>query len=240
MQRRRSFRFVFLLFSLAIFCAAAVIASPAQILTTLHSFDRTDGANPFAGLFQASDGNFYGTTYNGGATNEGTVFKITPSGTLVWVYSFCSQPNCTDGALPVGGLIQYSDGNLYGTAGYGGANNRGTVFKITPSGTLTTLYSFCTLDIVRRRRLPLAELVLGSDGNFYGTTCTGGTNSTGQGSSQITPSGSLNDVYSWCPTKRCPDGARPSGGPDPSAVRREVLWDTPRRRSRIAIQGSAR
>ena len=117
MQHVRSFQSVFLLFSLAIFCAAAVIASPAQTLTTLHSFDSTDGANPFAGLFQASDGNFYGTTYNGGANNEGTVFKITPSGTLVWVYSFCSQPNCTDGALPVGGLIQYSDGNLYGTAG---------------------------------------------------------------------------------------------------------------------------
>src|ERR1017187_7800866 len=93
-----------------VFCAAAVITSPAQTLTTLHSFDSTDGAYPFAGLFQASDGNFYGTTYNGGTNNEGTVFKITPSGTLVWVYSFCSQPNCTDGALPVGGLIQYSEG----------------------------------------------------------------------------------------------------------------------------------
>src|SRR5271166_3728174 len=156
MQHVRSFQSVFLLFSLAIFCAAAVIASPAQTLTTLHSFDSTDGAYPFAGLFQASDGNFYGTTYNGGANNEGTVFKITPSGTLVWVYSFCSKTNCPDGALPVGGLIQYSDGNLYGTAGYGGANNRGTVFKITPSGTLTTLYSFCNLGSCADGALPYA------------------------------------------------------------------------------------
>ncbi len=210
MQRRRSFRFVFLLFSLAIFCAAAVIASPAQILTTLHSFDRTDGANPFAGLFQASDGNFYGTTYNGGATNEGTVFKITPSGTLVWVYSFCSQPNCTDGALPVGGLIQYSDGNLYGTAGYGGANNRGTVFKITPSGTLTTLYSFCNLGSCADGALPYAGLLLATDGNFYGTTLFGGKNSYGE-IFVITPGGSLTTLYSFCPKSGCLDGARPSG-----------------------------
>jgi len=194
-----------------VFCAAAVIASPAQILTTLHSFDNTDGAYPFAGLFQASDGNFYGTTYNGGANNEGTVFKITPSGTLVWVYSFCSQLNCTDGALPVGGLIQYSDGNLYGTAGYGGANNRGTVFKITLSGTLTTLYSFCNLGACADGSQPYAGLLLGKDGNFYGTTLFGGKNSYGE-IFVITHSGSLTTLYSFCPDKNpCPDGARPSG-----------------------------
>ena len=194
-----------------VFCAAAVIASPAQTLTTLHSFKSTDGAYPFAGLFQASDGNFYGTTYSGGANNEGTVFKITPSGTLVWVYSFCSQPNCPDGALPVGGLIQYTDGNLYGTAGYGGANNRGTVFKITLSGTLTTLYNFCNLEACADGSQPYAGLLLGTDGNFYGTTLFGGKNSYGE-IFVITPSGSLTTLYSFCPDKNpCPDGARPSG-----------------------------
>ena len=193
-----------------VFCAAAVIASPAQTLTTLHSFKSTDGANPFAGLFQASDGNFYGTTYSGGANNEGTVFKITPSGTLVWVYSFCSQPNCTDGALPVGGLIQYSDGNLYGTAGYGGANNRGTVFKITPSGTLTTLYNFCNLEACADGSQPYAGLLLGNDGNFYGTTLFGGKNSYGE-IFVITHSGLLTTLYSFCPKSGCLDGARPSG-----------------------------
>src|SRR5580658_3537577 len=148
-----------------VFCVAMAIVSLAQTLTTLHSFDNTDGAYPFAGLLQASDGNFYGTTYNGGANNEGAVFKITPSGTLVWAYSFCSQQNCTDGALPVGGLIQATDGNLYGTAGYGGANNRGTVFKITLSGTLTTLYSFCNLESCADGSQPYAGLLQGTDGN---------------------------------------------------------------------------
>ncbi|MGO9517968.1 MAG: choice-of-anchor tandem repeat GloVer-containing protein, partial [Candidatus Korobacteraceae bacterium] len=211
MPRRRSLHFVVLLFSLAMFCAAMAIPTPAQTLTTLHSFDSTDGAYPFAGLFQASDGNFYGTTYNGGANNEGTVFKITPSGTLVWVYSFCSKTNCPDGALPVGGLIQYTDGSLYGTAGYGGANNRGTVFKITLSGTLTTLYSFCNLEACADGSQPYAGLILGSDGNFYGTTLFGGKYTYGE-IFEITPSGSPTTLYSFCPDKNpCPDGARPSG-----------------------------
>ncbi len=192
-----------------VFCVATAIVSLAQILTTLHSFDNTDGAYPFAGLVQATDGNFYGTTYNGGANNEGAVFKITPSGTLVWVYSFCSQQNCTDGALPVGGLIQATDGNLYGTAGYGGANNRGTVFKITLSGTLTTLYSFCNLESCADGSQPYAALLQATDGNFYGTTEFGGSHSYGE-IFVITPSGTLTTLYSFCPQSGCPDGARPS------------------------------
>jgi uncharacterized repeat protein (TIGR03803 family) len=127
-----------------LFCAAAVIASPAQSVsfTTLASFDGTDGANPYAGLVQATDGNFYGTTHWGGNSGCpyggcGTVFKMTPAGALTTLYSFCSQPNCTDGGNPVASLVQASDGNFYGTTLYGGANNNGTFFKITPSGTLT-------------------------------------------------------------------------------------------------------
>ena len=94
---------------------------------------------------QGSDGNFYGTTFDGGANCNagcGTVFKITPSGTLTTLHSFDSA----DG-LPCAGLIQATDGNFYGTTAAGGANDNGTVFKITPGGTLTTLYSF-----ERRRR----------------------------------------------------------------------------------------
>ena len=75
-----------------VICAATAIASPAQILTTLHSFSGADGAVPIAGLVQASDGNFYGTTAFGGTNSSGgTVFKITPSGTLTTLYSFCAQ-----------------------------------------------------------------------------------------------------------------------------------------------------
>jgi len=134
---------------LFVFCTATAIASPAQVLTTLHTFQGSpgDGANPGAVLVHASDGNFYGTTPGGGAykngnclSNDGcgTVFKITPAGTLTVLYSFCSQPNCSDGADPQPGLVQGSDGNFYGTTEVGGTGTEcfygscGTVFKITP------------------------------------------------------------------------------------------------------------
>jgi uncharacterized repeat protein (TIGR03803 family) len=101
-------------------------------------------------LLQATNGDLYGTTSGGGANgNHGTVFKITPSGRLTTLYSFCSLTDCTDGEYPYAGLIQAIDGALYGTTGRGGANGSpmsgGTVFKITLSGTLATLHNFCTL-----------------------------------------------------------------------------------------------
>jgi uncharacterized repeat protein (TIGR03803 family) len=77
---------------------------------------------------QANDGNFYGTTFADGADYGGTVFKVTPAGTLTALYSFCSQPDCTDGDEPYAGLVQASDGNFYGTTYGGGANSGGTVF----------------------------------------------------------------------------------------------------------------
>ena len=160
--------------------------TPSGTLTTLHNFDNTDGYEPFyGGLVQASDGNFYGTTTQGGAYSSpycsgcGTVFRITPSGTLTTLYSFCSQPNCVDGAFPQAGLVQGSDGNFYGTTFGGGANGNcaggcGTVFKITPIGALTTLYSFCSQPNCADGDEPLTTLVQGTDGNFYGETQLGG------------------------------------------------------------------
>ena len=101
-----------------------------------HSFcsqtNCADGGDPFAPLFQASDGNFYGTTFNGGAEGYGTVYDITASGTLTTLHSF----RYTDGAGPVAGLIQAKNGNFYGTTLYGGANGAGTVFEITAAGKL--------------------------------------------------------------------------------------------------------
>src|SRR6266567_2955163 len=132
-------------YSVFLLCATTAITLQAQTFTTLHSFDLTDGGNTYAGLVQATDGNLYGTTVGGGAKGDGTVFKITPSGTLMTLYSFCSKSGCTDGAYPFAGLVQATDGNFYGTTFKGGAHpSSGTVFKITPSGTLTTLYSFCS------------------------------------------------------------------------------------------------
>jgi uncharacterized repeat protein (TIGR03803 family) len=143
-------------------CAAGSKGS-AQTFTTLLSFDGTDGANSTAGLIKATDGNFYGTTSEGGANSDGSIFRITPSGALTTLYSFCSKSACADGANPLGGLIQATDGNLYGTT------ESGTVFKITLSGTLTTIGG-------TDGQYPLAGLVQGKDGNFYGTTSHGGAN----------------------------------------------------------------
>jgi len=147
-------------------CTAAAIAAPAQTFTTLFTFDGTDGSVPNGGLIRATDGDFYGTTSSGGAGGSGTVFKITPEGTLTTLYSFCSQTNCIDGKNPELGLIQATDGNFYGTTFSGGANGAGTVFKITLGGTLTTLHSFNSTDGAN----PLAGLVQATDGDLYGTT----------------------------------------------------------------------
>jgi|ERR1035438_3397660 uncharacterized repeat protein (TIGR03803 family) len=144
----------------------------AQTFTTLLSFDGTDGANSTAGLIRATDGNFYGTTSEGGANSAGTVFRISPSGVLTTIHSFCSLSGCSDGANPFGALIQATDGNLYGTTNGFAFHNTGTVFKITLSGALTTLTTFGNTG----GQFPLAGLIQGKDGDLYGTTSRGGAN----------------------------------------------------------------
>jgi uncharacterized repeat protein (TIGR03803 family) len=152
----------------------------------LHVFALTgsDGQHPYAGLVQGSDGNFYGTTYQGGASGLGTVFKLTPDGAETILYSFAG--GSSDGANPYAGVIQGSDGNLYGTTYDGGANGLGTVFKLTPSGTETVLYSFAGGN--NDGANPEAGLTLASDGNFYGATYLGGTANLGT-VFKITPQG---------------------------------------------------
>jgi uncharacterized repeat protein (TIGR03803 family) len=180
-----------------------------------------DGATPYGGLVQATDGNFYGTTYQGGALGNcgglygcGTVFKITPGGTLTTLYSFCSQSNCTDGNFPSAGVVQGSDGSLYGTASGGGANSTycpntcGTIFKITLAGALTTLHSF---DNVTDGYHPSAALVQATDGNFYGTTPSGGING-GGAVFKITAAGAFTTLYNFCLQAGCTDGHSPLAG----------------------------
>jgi uncharacterized repeat protein (TIGR03803 family) len=178
---------------------------------SLHSFCTQnppycpDGAQPNAGLVQALDGNFYGTT----SDNNGTVFRLAPGGGFTILHSF----NYSDGAGPISALFQASDGNFYGTTNLGGAYYYGTVFKLTPAGTLTTLHSFDSTD----GAYPIAGLIQARDGNFYGTTSSGGnSNGTycplGCGTVfQITPSGTLTTLYSFCPQAICTDGFLPLG-----------------------------
>jgi uncharacterized repeat protein (TIGR03803 family) len=189
-------------------------------LTTLYSFCSqggtgcTDGEDPNAALVQGTDGNFYGTTYGGGASGDGTVFKITSGGALTTLYNFCSQGGCADGANPNVGLLEAADLDLYGTTDFGGANGNGTVFKITLTGTLTTLYSFCSQSGCPDGQQPNAALIQGSDGNFYGTTTFGGAHGAmGNGGTvfKITPSGTLTTLYSFCSESGCEDGNNPVG-----------------------------
>lgn len=187
---------IYLLF---VFCAATVIASPAQ-LTTLASFSGTNGANPQASLVRGTDGNFYGTTYEGGTNDFGTVFKITPSGTLTSLHSFLGTPS--DGSTPQARLVQGADGNFYGTTGSGGNSFAGTVFKVTPSGTVTILHNFNGAD----GAFPESELLRASDGNFYGTTSQVGANGVGT-VFKITPGGTLTTLNTFAQ-----GGSSPYGG----------------------------
>jgi uncharacterized repeat protein (TIGR03803 family) len=144
------------------------------VLKTLHSFDTADGACPCSALIQATDGNLYGTTKLGGVNGGGTVFTISPAGTLRTLYSFCAQASCADGKAPIAGLIQATDGNLYGTTELGGAVSSGTIFQITLQGTLKKLYDFCSQNNCTDGGDPFAGLVQATDGNFYGATSGGG------------------------------------------------------------------
>jgi uncharacterized repeat protein (TIGR03803 family) len=160
--------------------------SPEGAITSLYSFTGLgDGALP-AGLLRAADGNFYGVASLGGRAQAritlahqvyggfGTVFKMTPAGTLTTVYAFGAVTNQSgyplDGAVPVASVIQGKDGDFYGTTVEGGAGRSGTLFKLTPEGVLATLHSFSELD----GAVPAARLLQDPNGDFYGTTVFGG------------------------------------------------------------------
>jgi len=200
-------------------CGTVFKIAPSGVLTTLHVFSVKDGngygSSP-SGLVQGADGNFYGTTPDGGVNLSGSVFKITPSGTLSTIYSFCvnDYPYCTDGAVPLAGLIEGTDGNLYGAARAGGLNGGpnsaggGTVFRITPAGAFTTLYEFCSQANCADGSAPETALIEASDESFYGTTIQGGTY--GRGTIfRITPAGALTVLYSFCAQSNCADGMDP-------------------------------
>ncbi|AGY57617.1 choice-of-anchor tandem repeat GloVer-containing protein [Gloeobacter kilaueensis] len=147
-------------------------------LTTLYSFGGADGAYPKGGLAAGSDGNFYGTTVGGGVNALGTVYRISPAGSLTSLYSFAGP----DGIAPLAGLVAGSDGSFYGATYAGGTvnasctNGCGTLFRITPAGSLSTLYAFSGGSDGRN---PATRLVQGGNGSFFGTTPLGGANGVG-------------------------------------------------------------
>ncbi len=111
-------------------CGTIFKITPGGALTTLHDFDGSDGSGPSAGLIQTTDGNSYGTTVEGFNAPGGTVFEITPQGTLTTLHNFCSQNGCADGNQPIGGLVQATNGILYGTTYLGGVDGYGNIFSI--------------------------------------------------------------------------------------------------------------
>ena len=187
--------------------AAIPFGAPAQTLTTLATFDGTNGANPKAPLIQAN-GNFYGTTSAGGANGFGSIFSITPGGTLTTLYSFTGA---ADGATPLAPLVQGIGGNFFGTASAGGTGS-GTVFSITPAGTFTVLYTFTgALD----GGVPLGGLAQDDAGTLYGTTSVGGANSNAGTVFSLASSAqgyTFATLYNFCGAADCADGATPEAG----------------------------
>lgn len=164
------------------------IDSSANI-TALYNFcslaDCADGGIPTAPLLQAADGNFYGTTLDGGANQYGVLFRWNIKGFYSVVHTFCSGgTGCPDGASPVGALVQADNGNIYGVTSAGGnSTNGGTVFYIDPTGGFHTYVDFgCILRGVPciDGETPTAGLIFGSDGNLYGATTVTSTKLGGQ------------------------------------------------------------
>ena len=162
--------------------------TPSGAVTTLHSFNGTDGSNPLGSLAQATNGYLYGVTLTGGTgVNKacnllnspgcGTIFKISTAGAFTSLHEFAGR----DGANPSAGLMLATDGNLYGTTGYGGNNsaNAGTVFVVNPLGGFATLHYFCSQTDCLDGALPQTPLMQGTNGMLYGVTRDGGTQTNG-------------------------------------------------------------
>src|SRR6476469_10299858 len=177
-------------------CLAASSVRADATFTTVFTFP--GGAfKPTTAVVLGSDGNFYGTTGDGGATGGGAVYRVTPDGVVTTLYSFTDG---ADGSLPRAPLVKGPDGNFYGTTVRGktdpNSTYSGTIFKITPAGVLTTLHTFNGLD----GTAPNTELVLGNDGNFYGTVKTGSSSGGGALATygavySISSSGTFNIIY---------------------------------------------
>jgi uncharacterized repeat protein (TIGR03803 family) len=193
--------------------ATAQAVVPGTVASTLYSFGNDDCvAGTFnypqggGALVQATNGKLYGTTYGGGICGYGTVFSITNSGDLITLHRFCTQTGCPDGSFPYFGVVLATDSNLYGITDQGGAHGHGTIFQMTPTGRFITFYSFCAQTQCLDGSDPYGGLVLGSDGNLYGTTRNGGTNGGGT-IFRVTLGGSLTTLYSFTGGS---DGAKPA------------------------------
>lgn len=190
----------------------ALAATSGANLTPLLSFGTATDPSFYrvrGELLLADDGNFYTTASSGGSSGVGAILRLTPTGTVTVVHSLAGAPN--GGSSPYAGLIQASDGALYGTTYLGGSANLGTVYRVTTDGTYTLLHSFSNQS--QGGFLPYAGVVEAGDGNLWGTTLRGGPSDSGT-IFRISLSGSFSAVHSFNKT----DGHAPEGrlaaGPD--------------------------
>jgi uncharacterized repeat protein (TIGR03803 family) len=195
-----------LILACAVLTLSLAVCAQAQTFSYLAEFNGTNGLQPFGAVMQATDGNFYGTTTNGGGHGYGNVYRIAPSGEITSIYDFCLRSVCNDGTTPEWAPVLGGDGNLYGTT-TGIDYGFGTIYKMTLSGKLTTLYTFCSLADCADGSFPNG-LIQASDGNFYGTTFQGGNSNAGT-IFRITPAGQFTSVYSFCSLANCADGNDP-------------------------------
>lgn len=161
--------------------------------------------NSSAPLVQATDGSFYGTTWNGGLSNNGTVFKLAADGTVKTVVSLDSA----HGSAPYAPLIQASDGNFYGTTIQGGINKGGVVFELTPQGVFTVLHNFPDPTVPQDGQTLYAGLLQATDGNFYGVAEGSSTGPNCGALFEITPTGHYSILYNFV----CTNGAYPVSTP---------------------------
>ncbi len=183
----------------------AVQSAQAQTFEVLHSFtDRPDGSEPFSPLVRDKAGSLYGTTYLGGTTGFGTVFKVDKAGTTTVLYSFTGG---ADGGFPLAGLVRDEAGNLYGTTRSGGDFGNGTVFRLKGHKE-TVLHSFT---VEPDGALPAGGLVRDEAGNLYGTTINGGAFASGI-VFKVDKNGAETVLYNFCSQGNCTDGVGPSAG----------------------------
>jgi uncharacterized repeat protein (TIGR03803 family) len=203
--------------SLLTMMAAAVVlfaaTASAQTFSLVQSFNGTDGAAPEDTLTQGLDGNFYASATDGGTQflPNGTAFKMSPSGTITTLYSFCDNNSCSDGCNPSAGLLQATNNGVYGTTRGCGLFGGGTIYRVASSGGMTTIYNFCALSNCADGDFPNI-LIQASDGNIYATTLLGGIHSApSQGGTvfKMSLQGALTTLYSFCAQTNCTDGSQP-------------------------------
>jgi uncharacterized repeat protein (TIGR03803 family) len=221
MMRIAPVHFAATLFSAVMLLSPAAFAKQRE--TVFYSFGKTssDGIAPQSGLVADKAGNLYGTTYLGGAFDNGTVFVVGTNGLETVIYSFGSAEN--DGINPTAALTFDKNGNLYGTTTAGGAANKGIVFELTPNGEnwqKSTLYSFCALTNCVDGATPTAAITVGPKGVLFGTTEQGGAGAVAQNAGTVfrldppkkhSTAWTQTVLYNFCSQSSCSDGKFPYG-----------------------------